>query len=230
MQAYKGTKTLENMNQAKFYNQWTLSKFVKYLKGDILEVGCGIGNFTQILSKFGDITAIDIDESLIRRFDKHGSNKITAGYGDIEKDEYFFKEKTFDTIVCVNVLEHISDDKKALQNMYKLLKKEGKLILLVPIYDFLYGEIDKAINHFRRYKPGKIQKQLESIGFSIESGRKLNFLGALGWFVAGRILKEQNVEEKNIKIFNLFAPLILRFENLIEPPIGTSILIIAKKS
>lgn len=226
---YAGTKTLENMNQAEFYNKWTLNKFEKYLKGDILEVGCGIGNFTQILAKSGHVTAIDIDESLIERLKKGNNSKIMAGYGDIEKGKYFFKGKGFDTIVCINVLEHIYDDKRALKNMYNLLKKNGRLIFLVPIHKFLYGEIDKSINHFRRYVPKKIRRELEEMGFFIESSRKLNFLGALGWFVAGRILKETNVEERNIKIFNLIAPLILKIEDLVEPPIGTSVLLIAKK-
>lgn len=226
---YSGTKTLESMNQAKFYNQWTFAKFNECLKGDILEIGCGIGNFTNILSGYGKITAIDIDQSLIDRFNKDKNPNISAGYGDIEKGEYFFQKKTFDTIICINVLEHIKDDEKALQNMHKLLKRNGKLILLVPIHKFLYGEIDRAINHFRRYSPGNLKMILKQNGFAIENSRRLNLLGAFGWFIAGRVLKEKNIEERNIKLFNFFAPFILRLEDLIEPPVGTSLLIIAKK-
>src|SRR6266511_3871979 len=102
---YKGTSTLESMSQAGFYNQWTLNKFSKYLKGEILEVGCGIGNFTQTLSKFGNVTAIDIDQNLIKQFKDIENLNIKAGFGNIEKGEYFFKQKYFDTIVCINVLE-----------------------------------------------------------------------------------------------------------------------------
>ncbi len=230
LKVYTGTKTLENMNQAENYNQWTFKKFDKYLKGDILEVGCGIGNFTSTLCKYGEVFAIDIDPSLIQRLKVDKNPKITAGYGDIEEGKYFFKEKVFDTVVCLNVLEHIKDDGKALQNMYNLLKKNGKLILLVPIHKFLYGEIDRFINHFRRYDSGQLKKQLEQIGFTVESSRKLNFLGALGWFIAGKILKEKHVEERSIKMFNLITPFFLSLEDLFEAPIGTSILIVAQKS
>lgn len=227
---YTGTETLENMNQAKFYNKWTLNKFKDYLTGSILDVGCGIGNFTATLSKYGKVTAIDIDKSLIQNLKNEKNPCVIVGYGDIEEGKYFFKKQTFDTIVCLNVLEHIKDDKTALQNMYNLLSKGGKLILLVPIHNFLYGEIDRAINHFRRYNPRQFKKQLEQTGFIIEKSRKLNFLGALGWFIASKILKEKNVEERNIKIFNLIAPFVLPLEDLFEPPIGTSILAVAKKT
>lgn len=63
----------------------------------------------------------------------------------------------------------------------------------------------------------------------VKSSRKTNFLGALGWFIAGKILMAEKVEERNIRVFNLFAPIFLWFEDLIEPPIGTSILVIAEK-
>lgn len=229
MTIYQGTKTLENMNQAKFYNKWTLSKFDIYLKGNILEVGCGTGTFTSTLSKYGEVTAIDIDQNLLQRVGDSKNLKVAAGYGDIEKGKYFFKNKSFDTIVCINVLEHIKDDEAALQNMYNLLKTNGKLILLVPVYNFLYGEIDRAINHFRRYDPAKLRKQLEQKGFLIKNSRKLNFLGALGWFVAGRVLKNRQVEESKIQLFNIVAPFFLSIENFIEPIIGTSVLIIGEK-
>lgn len=227
--SYKGVETLENMNQAKFYNKWTLNKFKKYLKGDILEIGCGIGNFTLTLDKFGSLFAIDIDQSLIDVFKKKSPQHISAGYGDIEKGKYFFNKKNFDTIVCINVLEHINNDKKALQNIYNLLKKNGRLILLVPIHEFLYGEIDRSISHFRRYDPDQLRKTLEKIGFKIENSRKLNFLGALGWFFAGKILRNRQIDNNKIKLFNIFAPFFLLLENLVEPIIGTSVLIIGEK-
>ena len=227
MSKYTGTSTLESMNQAGFYNQWTLRKFDKFLKGNILEIGCGIGNFTLTLEKMGKVIAIDIDKNLINKLKKSNSN-IRAGYGDIEKGQYFFKEKLFDTVVCINVLEHINNDTEALKNMFKLLKKDGYLILLVPIYDFLFGEIDRAVLHFRRYYPKTLTKKMEEIGFTINSHRKLNFLGAIGWFVFGRILKNKQITKGNIKLFNLISPL-LYLENFIEPVIGTSILVIAKK-
>lgn len=228
MNSYTGISTLESMSQADFYNKWTFSKFKKCLKGDILEIGCGIGNFTSTLAKFGKVTAIDIDKNLIDKF-KDSNHYINAGFGDIEKGQYFFKKREFETIVCVNVLEHINDDIKALENMFKLLKIEGVLVLLVPIHNFLYGEIDRSIGHFRRYDPKKIIRIMQNLKYSIVSYQKLNFLGAIGWFISGRILRNKQITEKKIKLFELISPL-LYLENFIEPPVGTSVLIIAKRS
>lgn len=224
-----GKQTLESISQAIWYNQWTLRKFKQYLQGKILEVGCGIGNFTKTLTNYGQVFAIDIDDNHISQTIKKLAGIGQVGFGDIERGEYFFKDQQFDTIVCLNVLEHVKDDKLALNNLYKLLKNEGFLILLVPAHPFLFGEIDKSIDHYRRYIKLELTKSLAGLGFKVIRSRSLNFLGALGWFLAGKILKEDIVNENNIKIFNLIAPFILPLEDLFEPPIGTSILIVAEK-
>lgn len=222
-----GTQTLESMSQAIWYNKWTLKKFEKYLRGDILEVGCGIGNFTKELKKYGVVWAIDINEDYIKQTSVLAGD--TIGMGDIEKGKYFFEGKKFDCIVCLNVLEHISDDKKSLKNMFNLLKMDGYLILLVPVFDFLYGEIDRSIGHFRRYEKDQLKKIIESAGFEIIKSRIINFLGAIGWWVSSRVLSSNKIDEEKIKLFNLIAPLVLRLEDLFEPPFGTSILVIAQK-
>jgi 2-polyprenyl-3-methyl-5-hydroxy-6-metoxy-1,4-benzoquinol methylase len=223
-----GQLTLESMSKASWYNAWTTNIFKPYLKGDILEVGCGIGNFTKLLCSYGNVYAFDPDKYCVLETKKNAGSKAKVGIGNIEKGEYFFKEKKFDAIVCINVLEHIKNDKKALKNMIDLLKPGGTLILLVPSHPFLFGEIDRAIGHFRRYEKKKTIKTLKKSGMNILYARRINFLGALGWFVSGKILKEISVNEKKLSLFNKIAPLILPIEEKLEPPFGTSVLIIAK--
>lgn len=221
------TVTLESMGQAVWYNNWTLKKFNRYLFGDILEVGCGIGNFTDLLVKYGKVCAIDINQEYITK--TRQNKKINVGFGDIETGKYFFKNKRFNSIVCLNVLEHIKDDNSALNNLFALLKPGGKLILLVPSHQFLYGSIDSAIGHFRRYSKNKLTTMLKKAGFEIIFSKRLNFLGAIGWYIFGRIFKNNAVKPGNIKIFNAVAPYVLSLEDLFATPIGTSILIIAQK-
>ena len=223
-------KTLENMNQAHWYNQWTLKKFENYLRGDILEVGFGIGNFTKFLTKYRKIWAIDIEKEYIRGTKKLIGKKAKIGFGDIEKGKYFFGSKKFDCIVCLNVLEHIKDDGSAIKNLVKLLKEGGLLILLVPAHSFLYTRIDEFIGHFRRYERENLLKKLSKEALKIIFTRRINFVGAIGWFIAGKIFGMEYVGESNIKLFNFFSPVILSFENILEPPIGTSLIIIAKKA
>lgn len=216
------------MNQAVWYNQWTFKLFKKYISGRILEVGCGIGSFTRMLSEHNNVYAIDIEKTYIDAT-KNITN-VHVGFGDIEKGIYFFKNETFQTLICLNVLEHIENDTKALQNMFELLTSGGRLILLVPSHQFLYGKIDKAIGHFRRYRKKHLRKKLEKIGFQIEFSKRINSLGALGWLLNGRVLHEQVVDQKKLKLFEKIAPYVLPLENIIEPPIGTSILFVAQKN
>ncbi len=222
--------TLHSMSEAKWYNQWLLNQFKLYLRGDILEVGCGIGNFTELLADYGKVWALDISDKYIKFTRQKLNGKATVGIGDIEKGKYFFEDQKFDSIVCLNVLEHIKNDQAALYNLLKLLKKNGKLILLIPAHQFLYGKIDRSIDHFRRYSKKEIIKEMEKIGFRINKSRRFNILGALGWFIAGRIIKDTKVSRGNIRLFNLLAPVFLRLEKLLEPPVGISILIIAQKN
>ncbi|MDO8638632.1 MAG: class I SAM-dependent methyltransferase [Candidatus Daviesbacteria bacterium] len=224
-----GTQTLESMSQAVWYNQWILNKFKKFLNGEILEVGCGIGNFTKTLVNYGKVWTIDINSKYIEKVQEQIKGAVWSGYGDIEKGKYFFNNQKFDTIICSNVLEHIKGDEKALKNLYYLLNKGGILVLLVPAHDFLFGEIDRSIGHYRRYNKERLSKQMTQIGFKIINERILNMLGGIGWWFSSKLLGKTTVESSKVRLFNLVAPFILPFEDIVEPPIGTSILIVAQK-
>jgi 2-polyprenyl-3-methyl-5-hydroxy-6-metoxy-1,4-benzoquinol methylase len=219
-------ETLESLSNAGWYNNWLIDQFKENLKGTILEVGCGIGNFSGELVKFGKVYAIDVNKKYLTRFN---NPQIRVGFGDIEKEKYFFNKTKFDCIVCINVLEHIKNDNQALENMYNLLKPGGSLVLLVPAHKLLYGEIDRAISHYRRYEKLDLQKLIIKNNFKIRQLKRLNFLGGLGWFVSGRILKNKTVDKNKIFIFNLLAPFFMKIEKFIEPPLGTSLLVIAQK-
>ena len=221
--------TLESMSQSLWYNRWTLSKFIPYLSGNILEVGCGFGSFTGILLRYGSVWAIDIDKFCITKTKKNCPSPSHIGYGNIETGKYFFRKHTFDSIVCMNVLEHIKNDEKALSNMYSILSPRGFLVLLVPSHPKLFGSIDKSIGHFRRYSRHELIKKVSDCGFSIIHTRRLNFLGAIGWWFAAKILNNTTVQEQKLHVFNSLAPLLLPLEDAMEPPIGTSILLIAQK-
>ncbi len=220
---------LENIDAIGWYNYWIVSRFAQYLKGDILEIGCGVGSFTKLLSGFGSLWAIDIEDEYLKKTKKEASKKVKVGFGDIEKSKFFFKDKQFDAIVCLNVLEHIQDDDKALKILNQLLKPGGILILLVPTHQFLYNEIDKLSGHFRRYEKNVLRKKLHQAHFEITSLKRLNFIGGLGWLLSGKIFKSTNIDRSKVKIFQYLAPPFIFLENLLEPPLGTSLLVITKR-
>lgn len=222
-----GSKTLEIMSASSWYNKWLVGRMKKHIKGDILEVGAGIGNITPLISKFGTVWAIDINRMYLSRLKK---KKFKAGFGDIEKGSYFFGNKKFDTVISTNVLEHIENDEKALKNMSRLLKKGGKMVLLVPAGKFAYGELDKNLGHFRRYSKSELVGKVRNTGLKVEKARFLNFLGIFGWFVNGRILRRKILPKKQMKLFDIFARPLLTFEKFIKFPVGLSLLAIARKN
>lgn len=222
-------RSLESMDQAVWYNQWTLKKIAKYLRGDILEVGCGIGNFTKSLIKYGKVWTIDIDQYFIKETKRKLEKSVEIGYGDIEKGKYFFKKKHFDTIVCFNVLEHIKNDETAVGNLNKLLKKGGILLLILPAHPMIFGSIDMHVGHFRRYEKNKLLELLKSHHFEIILSKRINFLGALGWWFAGKVFKNTSIDVDKLSLFNTIAPFVLPIEDITGTPVGTSILIVSQK-
>jgi len=223
-----GNKTLETMSSAKWYNRWLFSLMKKHIGKEILEVGVGIGNFTGFLSQVGKVTAIDIDQKYIKKLQKRlGSSNV--GKGDIENNTYFFRGKKFDCVVCLNVLEHIKADKKALRNIYSLLNEGGKLILLVPAHKLLYSKFDKKLGHFRRYTKIEIDMKLKEAGFKNIHIRYLNWWAAAGWLFFMKLLKSKEMPKSPVAIFDSFGKLLLLPEKILPPPFGLSVYAIAQK-
>ncbi len=222
-----GKKTLEIMNKAPWYNGWLYSRISPFLGGQILEIGAGIGNFTKLLSKKGQVTAIDYDKTYLSYLKRLVGGR--AGWGDIEKGKYFFRKKKFDSIVCMNVLEHIKNDKRALSNMRDLLKDEGRLVLLVPAHQFAYGLIDRDLGHYRRYTRDSLDVKLVSVGFKVKKIFYLNFLGLAGWWFNGKILKKRVIPSSQLGIFDLVSRPFLKLEEILYLPFGLSVVAVAYK-
>ena len=227
--AKSGEQALEVMSRARWYNNWLFSIIKPKLRGEILEVGSGIGNFTGLLSKESNITAIDLEKKYIKKLKSKFKKAVDIGFGDIEKGKYFFKDKKFDTVVAINVLEHIKDDFLALDNIYKLLNKGGKLIIIVPAHMFLYSNFDENIGHFRRYSLASLRNHLNNSGFSIRTLKYLNIWSAVGWFLWMKLLRNKKMPNSPVLIFDRLGRLLLFFERYLNPPFGISVYAVAEK-
>ena len=224
-----GKRGLEIMRNASWYNSWIFSFISPYISGDILEIGGGIGNFTPLLLNNGSVVSIDIKKEYLPKIKKTTRGRAKVGIGDIEKGKYFFGQKKFDTAICLNVLEHINGHKNALKNMYKLLKKDGHLCLLVPTHQFFFGKMDKNLGHYRRYSKNNLKTLVRKAGFEVIMTKYLNPVGGLGWFINSRILKRETVSSKQVRLFDWLARPFLLLEKYYDPPFGLSVLIIARK-
>ena len=135
-----------------------------------------------------------------------------------------------DTIVCINVLEHVEDDVAALDNMFSILTEEGKLILLVPAFQFMYGTIDRLVGHYRRYSKRDIETKLVTAGFYVKSISYMNCIAPFGWFLNNRILKKQEESPYQVVFYDRFVvPWLRKIEQIFIPPFGLSLVVVGEK-
>jgi SAM-dependent methyltransferase len=227
------TATLTQLAELDQYNHWLYQQIESAVGRRVLEVGSGTGNITRFLCAAPDreVTATDVVPAYRRELQKQfeGNARVCVGSFDLTvKAPEEFRRAGFDTVVCLNVLEHIEDDRFALTEMREALAPGGRLALLVPAHPFLYGEFDRAVGHFRRYERRDLAGKLEQCGFAIREMKYFSLLAMLPWLVNGRILKRDYLPAGQANLANRLVPL-LRFETLIGPPCGLSLIAIGEK-
>jgi len=212
------------------YNEWIYEAFRPYLGKTVMEIGCGIGNMSRLfLRSCEKLIGIDTSELFLKHLKIDYPQLELYNYDVSGRDILKLKEKEIDTIVCINVLEHIENDITALENMHHILREKGRFLLFVPALHVLYGTIDKNVSHYRRYDKEPLRKMLESGGFKIKKMHYSNFIGVFGWFLNSRILKRKNFPILQPIAFDKIVPLIAKLEDLIEPPFGMNLVVIAEK-
>lgn len=211
---------------------WLYSEISPYMGDRVLDVGCGLGNLLRHLLDRELVIGIDLHASSVeavkREFD--ACQHVKAFVQDITDDSALaLAGYRFDTIVSLNVLEHIRDDASALSNMFEILSPGGILVLIVPAHRWLYGSMDSSIGHFRRYDKNRLAAKLTEVGFSVERQYYLNCLGSLGWFVNGRVLRREVPPRGQLRLFNWVVPLVQAMEHVMHPPVGLSLVSVSRR-
>ncbi len=232
MVKYVGLSTLEVLEDAKNYNKWISDEILKYVITPVLEIGAGIGNLTSYFLIKKPLYVTDVDNSLVSNLkNKFKNNKDTfIETLDITKDPPKKYNSFFFTIFGINVLEHINNDEQALKNVYRMLRNNGRLILLVPAKKIAYTKLDKELGHFRRYEKDEIVKKLTNCGYAIEKLYFFNIVGLLSWIIRDKIKKNNiNLKPYHIKFFDKIVPILRTIESLIKVPVGISLIVVAHK-
>lgn len=226
-------ENLKLVSEMPNYNRWVFNNIEPYLGERILEIGCGVGNITQFLRNKNLVVGVDVNDRGLKELKErftHQKNFIFLK-GDMSKRRNMLKLRihNFDTVLCLNILEHIRDDRACLKEMNGLLKEEGRIILLCPSYPSLFGTIDKVDGHYRRYSKKDLVTKVDEAGFKIKKVFYMNVLGILGWVLHGRILKRKVHVKSHFKLLNYLSNLLMHLEKIINPPFGLSIIVVGVK-
>ena len=228
----EGEEILNSIAVAKNFNEWMCSKLEPYSSQKILEIGSGIGNISQFLIKNNkDLVLSDLRNQYIKYLEqKFPKNKIIQ----LNLVDPNFQEKykdhlnKYQLVFALNVIEHIQDDKLAMENINKLLKPGGFSFILVPAYGFLFNHLDKSLDHFRRYNKKKL-KAIMPKDFKTIKTYYFNFVGILGWFLTGTILRKKTIPKSNMRLYNKLVPLFKFIDLILLNKVGLSVINISKK-
>jgi glycosyltransferase involved in cell wall biosynthesis len=230
-----GGMTLRRMAMLAPYNRWLHERFESYLGTRILEVGSGVGNQTRFFVDNRDrVIASDIEPHYVRelrgRFGDRANVRIASYRFPLqEEDRAELCSERVNTIVCMNVLEHIEDDTATLRDFAQVLPNGGRLVLLVPSLKALYGTLDQHLHHFRRYGQDELRAKVTTAGFEIDTLRFLNRPAVPGWWLNSRVLRRRVMPSGQLRFFKWVMPL-LKLEEDHPPSFGLSLLVLARKS
>lgn len=213
------------------YRRWLVSLAAGAVGRRVLEVGVGVRGWADCFPGRELWVGLDVDrERLERARRRHAGG--TARFEEIDIVDDRVPELAgngFDTVLCVNTLEHVADDGRALRNMHAVLADGGRLVLVVPAVPALYGPLDRRYGHHRRYGRGRLADAVTGAGFSIRELRYFNLAGAIGWFVRGRLPGGDGPPSGAFAAFNRAVPICRAVDRLTGPPFGLSLLAIGDR-
>jgi hypothetical protein len=223
---YQGQE-LEVFDRAKIFQKYIFSKIKKYFSDGIFEVGAGLGSFSkEYTNKFNNIHLSDLDTQNYNHLKKKFENKEIK----ISKEKIQDTKLNYNTIVYLNVLEHIQDDIKEISDATLKLNQGGKLIILVPAHQKLYSKFDKAVGHCKRYDINFF-KNLDNNNLKIKKLIYLDAFGYLLYFCNKLFFKEEDYPSKfKILIWDrIFIPLTIILDCLTFYKFGKNILCVYEK-
>jgi SAM-dependent methyltransferase len=224
-----GARTLEQLAAAPNYNRWMFDRLRPWVGRHVLEVGSGIGNMSAFFLDRARVMLTDTDpayiERLRERFAAHPHVAVARLYLPVV-DGALAAER-FDTIICLNVLEHVEDDHTSLVVMRRLLAPGGRLVLLVPALRALYGTLDAALGHYRRYSRRELAAKFRAAGLTVRHLEYFNLAGIPGWWLTGRLLRRTLIPAASLRWYDALVPL-FRLERLLPWRIGQSLIAVGE--
>lgn len=226
-----GSNILVSLANVPHFNRWMGDVLRPYIGRHVLEIGAGIGNLTRRFCPRDAYTVTDVNplylDYLARTF--RGRPYVDVRKCDLSDARDFTALRgRYDTVVCLNVLEHVADEAAALANLHGALEPGGRAIVLVPQSPSLHGSLDDVLGHVRRYTRATLSAALTRAGFEVERMFDFNRATTPAWWLNGRVLRRRHFGRVQLKIVNHSVWLMRPLDAVLPWP-GTSLVAVAKR-
>jgi glycosyltransferase involved in cell wall biosynthesis len=212
-----GAHILDSLAGTKRFNRWMADTIRPWVGSRVLELGAGIGNMTQQLAagrKYYVASDIDNEHLARLRVRFRGRPNLEIRKCDLCNAADFADLKgKFDTVVCLNVVEHVQDDLAALRNIQSALAPGGHAIILVPQDQKIFGSLDEVLGHYRRYSYAQLQERMEAAGLVLDRTFHFNRVTRPGWWWNGRVLRRKSFGRLQLCVFDWLVPLSRRVDS-----------------
>jgi glycosyltransferase involved in cell wall biosynthesis len=226
-----GSHILHSLERAQRFNRWMAETIASAIGARVLEIGAGIGNLTSELLPRDLYVASDINPHYLAYLKNLALGKpyLRVARLDLEDTaEFAAWAGEFDTVVCLNVLEHVADPLRALRNMRAALRPGGRLVLYVPQGQWLYSSLDEVLGHRCRYSKEQLAAELRDSGFKLDRVSDFNRVAVPGWWLNGKLLRKREFGRWQLKLFNMSVQLLRGLDHLVPGP-GLGIIAIATR-
>jgi phospholipid N-methyltransferase len=229
---YEG-RDLEVLGDMPNYYSWIMDSFADHIHGRVIEYGSGTGTFTErLLPRATSLVAVEPSGNLLPTLSSRFKScpDVEICNETLEAHVARQSDNSCNTVVMVNVLEHIEGDRAALRDLLRILRPDGSLLLFVPALSMLMSKLDRMHGHFRRYHKSELEAKVKATGAAVVQCSYFDAIGVLPWFILNTIMGSTSFNPALVRINDRYVvPLGKRLENSIELPFGKNLILVARK-
>ncbi len=225
-----GAATLERLAaDAPRYNRWLTERVAPWVGRRVLEIGAGIGNMAEFFLDRERLVLAEPDADYRARLSARfaGSSQVAVVPVRLPTVDPGLAAERLDTVICLNVLEHVEADAAALRAMRGVLQPGGRLVILVPALQSIYGTLDSALGHYRRYGARELRDKMAAAGLRLVRLEYFNMAGIPGWWLTGRVLRRTMIPRGSLRLYDALVPL-FRLERLLPWRLGQSLIAVGE--